>query len=318
MIQVNAQDIALLHEIIDCILRGKPARRYHAPANAQETEFDGLAQAIDRLVDEYETLSRFAEALSRGDLEAEPPRGWMLALQSMKNLHASLRHLTWKTQQVARGDFTQRVDFMGEFSVSFNWMVEQLSANRDALLQKNAELETASRTDPLTGLPNRRGANEVFAREFLRADRTQRTNAVLVVDIDHFKRINDTFGHDAGDAVLVNVAHTLSGGVRKIDLCARWGGEEFLVLLTETDLVAALEVAERLRSRVIALRTRFNDTDIGATISIGLALCQKGEGVDSCIGRSDGCLYRAKEAGRNQIWYQDGADASPQAYTNAR
>ncbi|MDX9973930.1 MAG: GGDEF domain-containing protein [FCB group bacterium] len=308
MLSVKEEHVDRLTAVVSGIVEGTTPSLLELPFDASVNELTQLACYVNVLIAEYNTLAKFASSISRGDLDCESPRGGMHALHSLKNLHANLRHLTWKTEQIARGDFSQRVDFMGDFSKSFNSMVEQLASARQELLRKNDELDTVSRTDPLTGLLNRRGAGEIIDRELHRAKRTKRPFVICMADIDHFKKINDTHGHDAGDAVLVNVAQALMKQVRQEDLCARWGGEEFLILLTETELLPALAAGERLRLAVEAGATPCNGIDVQATISAGMSVYNDGEDIDSCVRRSDLCLYKAKEGGRNQIWFQESPD----------
>lgn len=158
-------------------------------------------------------------------------------------------------------------------------------------------------TDALTGLHNRRYALPHLARIADRATTTGRQFAVMVLDLDHFKAINDTLGHPAGDAVLVEVAERLRSNLRAVDLIARIGGEEFLVALPDTTLEAARATAERLR-RVVGNRpVRLKDgTSVTVTLSIGLALGGQGTyGVEELIGLADTALLDSKAEGRNQV-----------------
>jgi diguanylate cyclase (GGDEF)-like protein len=154
--------------------------------------------------------------------------------------------------------------------------------------------------DPLTGLANRRAADARLEAERLRAGRSAEPLSVLMLDLDHFKRINDLHGHAAGDAVLVAVAQVLREELRGIDLAARHGGEEFLALLPGTDARAALEVAERLRARIAGQSIAWHDRELRITTSIGAATLDAGESVPSLIGRADAALYQAKAAGRDR------------------
>ncbi len=303
--------IARITEAIQSLMSGKVPEPIHLPPELPEGELGALTRCANRLIYEYGSVQPFLYALSRGDLDYQAPRGRMALVDCAKNLQANLRHLTWKTQQVAKGDLSQRVDFMGEFSESFNAMVEKLASNREELLRKNQELETASQTDSLTGLRNRRGIGELLRRETHRAERSTRSFAIMIADIDHFKRVNDTHGHDAGDAVLVEIARILQDHTRGGDLCVRWGGEEFLILLVEMDLPQAVAVAERARLGVESARIMHNGQNISVTVSIGLSIHRDEDDVAQCIKRSDVCLYRAKETGRNQVCFQDGSDGSP-------
>ncbi len=159
-----------------------------------------------------------------------------------------------------------------------------------------------ARIDPLTGLANRRGFDERFAQVVQETDRYGGAAALILVDIDHFKLINDTFGHDGGDAVLVAVSASLADGRRTVDIAARLGGEEFAILLPQTDARGAREVAERLRKRVEALTVRTNSGEARATASFGVSeyAARAGE-ADRVVERADQALYAAKRNGRNRV-----------------
>jgi diguanylate cyclase (GGDEF)-like protein len=164
------------------------------------------------------------------------------------------------------------------------------------------QLITLATVDSLTGLLNRRSFFERGEAAYADARRGQRPLSVLMIDADHFKRINDTHSHAAGDAVLRALAATLRQEVRGADLVARIGGEEFAVLLPEAGLVSAQQTAERLRSVIASRPVRFASGDIALTVSIGLAV---GAGVDSdlasLLARADRALYAAKANGRDRI-----------------
>ena len=157
-------------------------------------------------------------------------------------------------------------------------------------------------TDPLTGLHNRRYLDAHLNSAVARAAATEKPVCVLLFDIDHFKAVNDTYGHGAGDEVLRDFADRLRQGVRGIDLVARYGGEEFVLVMPETDASFAASVAERLRSDVekVRFRTRAG-ARIPVTVSIGLAEWQHADSAEALIGRADEALYRAKRAGRNRV-----------------
>ena len=163
-------------------------------------------------------------------------------------------------------------------------------------------LEELATTDALTGLPNRRQFTELAARELLRADRVERPLSLLVIDADHFKAINDRHGHVAGDEVLRTLGRVLRDTVRVTDLICRWGGEELVVLLPDTDLDQAAEVAERIRRACADSVTRHGDVAIPVTVSIGVAARAADEHVlEAILDRADQAMYAAKSAGRNTI-----------------
>jgi len=184
-------------------------------------------------------------------------------------------------------------------------------ALQDELRAKNRQLEellervhSMAITDPLTGLFNRRHFQELLKKEFGRVQRYSTPFSILMLDIDHFKRINDRFGHQAGDSVLREFASLISSSIRKdIDIVARWGGEEFIVLLPQTTLDEARETALRLLSKVSSFRFSALPPTKNVTTSIGVASAPS-EGVDSVeklIKLADNALYKAKELGRNRV-----------------
>ena len=161
--------------------------------------------------------------------------------------------------------------------------------------------------DPLTGLYNRRHLEERLSAELAAAQRHQRLVSVLMVDVDHFKRINDDHGHMAGDEALKMVAYVLRGAIRKEDVLARFGGEEFVVVARETGLAGARALGERIRRAVERSRCQWQGRDlaltvsIGVTVSIGLTDYVAGETDRDMIQSADQALYLAKQAGRNRV-----------------
>lgn len=168
------------------------------------------------------------------------------------------------------------------------------------------EMRTLAHTDALTGLANRRAAQEVLGREVARAARYDRDLAVLMLDLDRFKVLNDTFGHPVGDRLLVALAERLRAHVRASDVVARWGGEEFVVVAPETAMPFSQQLGEQLRLQ-IAQGPFLGGHRI--TVSVGVASFREGDDVDVLIARSDAALYQAKASGRNRVVVDDGADA---------
>jgi diguanylate cyclase (GGDEF)-like protein len=178
-----------------------------------------------------------------------------------------------------------------------------LEASQRRAFALEMELQREARTDPLTALDNRRAIEERGPLELKRASRAGVPVALILCDIDHFKAINDRHGHESGDAVLRSVAGTLRTALRETDLLSRWGGEEFLALLVDTDVRRAAEVAERMRASVEAVS--LVGTADHATISVGIATRQEvGEVTtawEALVKEADEHLYRAKRAGRNRV-----------------
>ena len=166
-----------------------------------------------------------------------------------------------------------------------------------------ATLQTLSVTDALTGVPNRRYWDLRLAEEIARAQRYRYPLAVLMVDIDHFKRVNDTYGHQVGDVALQQVASRLRSNLRRTDVLARYGGEEFGVLAPQTSLEAAKVLAERLRHAIASEPIWVNsDLSIPLTISVGVAVFpEHGQNESDLVAAADAALYRAKEEGRNCV-----------------
>ena len=157
-------------------------------------------------------------------------------------------------------------------------------------------------TDPLTGLYNRRHFEDNLEREFLRASRYNNELSFAIIDIDFFKKVNDTYGHSAGDYVLKEVAYLILQNLRKTDMVFRYGGEEFTIIITETPIERAVVPLERLRKAVEEYPFNHNGQKIQVTISVGVSeVSKKIETVNQLFEDADKALYKAKENGRNQI-----------------
>lgn len=161
--------------------------------------------------------------------------------------------------------------------------------------------EEASRTDPLTGLLNRRGFLEASDGALVRGRRSGRPISVILVDLDHFKRVNDSLGHAAGDTALQAVAACLRSTLRGQDIAARWGGEEFILLLPETERAGALHKADALRLAVSALPIRCGQERIAVTMSAGVAEHAAARNLEETIARADHALFKAKQEGRDRV-----------------
>ncbi len=185
-------------------------------------------------------------------------------------------------------------------------MLEILSAELGGALRMVglvAEARRIAATDPLTGLMNRRAFVEIIARDRSRAEKNEHPWSVLLLDVDHFKRVNDTYGHDAGDAVLQGVAAVVARIARKSDHVARWGGEEFVVALVQTADAGARIAAERVRRAIAEARFALpNGELISATASVGLASATALDWqLDDLVQRADKAMYNAKHRGRNRV-----------------
>lgn len=196
------------------------------------------------------------------------------------------------------------------FIITFYWMrkihvlnkklivsEKNLKKIAEELEKKNVLFEAAATTDVLTGLKNRLYFNKRVDEEFERFNIYKEKISLLIIDLDHFKRINDTYGHISGDEVLKNVSSKLQSKLRKSDLLARWGGEEFIVLLPGTTIDEAIDIAEKLRKEAESLVHENNEV---VTISIGVSTLLESESIASWTDRTDKALYHAKRQGRNR------------------
>lgn len=165
------------------------------------------------------------------------------------------------------------------------------------LTQDKRIISNIAQRDPLTGLLNRRGLQSSLARQLSQS----KTVAIVLMDIDYFKLINDDYGHDAGDSVLKNFAKLIAEGIRKHDLLARVGGEEFLLILPDVEQDAAVTIAEKLRTKVELFCFTHDDTKIPVTVSLGITVAKDEFEFDKLTKQADMALYQAKNSGRNRV-----------------
>jgi len=177
----------------------------------------------------------------------------------------------------------------------------RLKAQKTELADALARIQEMATRDDLTLLTNRRHMTELMAYEKLRHDRKGHTLCLALLDIDWFKRVNDTHGHAAGDQVLRGFAQQALSAIRSTDVLARWGGEEFLLMLPDTELVPATQVLGRIQAKVSALRLAAADATLQVTFSAGMTASRPGEPLSNAIERADRAMYTAKAAGRNRI-----------------
>jgi len=225
--------------------------------------------------------------------------GLLLGYGLARGLVGDLRRLGRAAGQLADGHDHVRAQVHGrgalrELATAFNDMATRIAAQKAALTE-------VAISDPLTGLHNRRAFQVRLAEEVERTRRSQAPFALLLVDLDHFKQVNDQFGHQAGDQALQAVAAVLHQELRAVDLPARIGGEEFAVLLPNTAEHGALEAAERLRAAIAAQPIPHQHTTLTITASVGVAWCPAhADTGDGLLRVADQALYQAKRAGRNR------------------
>ncbi|MCU0824461.1 MAG: GGDEF domain-containing protein [Leptospira sp.] len=176
------------------------------------------------------------------------------------------------------------------------------------LTDLNEKLLAIAMTDPLTGLPNRRAFMSNLDIELARKNRSAGEYPIsfILFDLDYFKNVNDNFGHDAGDQVLQEFSKIVKQSLRKQDFPARWGGEEFIVVLPDTDLEGALVVAEKIRKSVLLVQLELDNVQIRCSVSSGVAVLKdKDSSPETIIKKADECLYEAKKRGRNQVFAEN-------------
>lgn len=218
---------------------------------------------------------------------------------------AALALATGGDVDVLRSNLVQALTLMATFSVVLLGSMGFVFMSRDRADESNRLL--AAR-DPLTGAANRRALIAALDRDVARAIRTREPIALMMVDIDHFKAVNDRYGHPAGDQVLCSVVDVLRSRVRSQDLVGRYGGEEFMVLLPDTTLAGAVELARQLCLAVEASRCRCEGLEIAVTVSIGVfgGVLNKSDSWDMLIAAADRALYAAKKNGRNRVEVSSG------------
>lgn len=252
------------------------------------------------------------------------------ARREMKRAHAVAKDLERITQSVKRNlaqhhssiaRFKDRVSALSEQHDEAAWrdlcreaeeilgptlqLASQIALAYDEIRRQSSHLMsfTEVRTDALTGICNRRALDETLSVQFALKQRYGGQFSVALIDIDHFKQVNDTHGHLAGDQTLARLARLLDESARDTDVVARYGGEEFVVVMPHTDLDGACLFSERLRQGV--------QREMEVTVSIGVAMIGDDDAPATLLGRADAALYAAKSAGRNQVFQHDGQSHGP-------
>ncbi|MCA8912679.1 MAG: diguanylate cyclase [Planctomycetes bacterium] len=212
--------------------------------------------------------------------------------------------LYWFTREIRfvgpSQDVTRAIPFMN-VGVVFTAMGMLAVYFRLATATTERRLKLLASTDELTGLTNRRRMLEHIREELVRMKRSGKPAALVMADIDHFKQVNDRHGHQAGDVVLIGVSDELRERLRSQDFISRWGGEEFLFLLPETEVQGALVAAEKLRAAVGDSVIEFNGKELKVNMTFGVAPLDPAVGIDESISRADNALYEGKKAGRNRV-----------------
>jgi len=203
-------------------------------------------------------------------------------------------------QSLGQLKLTRKKKFTGEETLLLEYLLCGLVYPLRNAISYTAAL-TAAAQDPLTGVNNRSAMNSTIIREADLARRHETPLSLLELDIDHFKQVNDTYGHAAGDVVLKAIASVIENCIRSSDIIFRAGGEEFIILLSNTHKKGALLLAERIRKTIEKYNFNYHDTTIPVTASIGVACFEKGDDSESLYEKTDSALYQAKQNGRNCV-----------------
>lgn len=253
------------------------------------------SEEFKKLYNNILDIRLLSSSLNKGNLDRPiGNKGFVLA--NLKALQSNLRHLTWQTKKIAEGDFSQSVDFLGEFSDSFNKMTKKLR-------ESNVQLQELASLDALTKMPNRRSLTEFLDNIFIK----HQEMCMFMIDIDHFKYVNDNYGHDVGDEVLVHISHILTQQLRNTDFISRYGGEEFLAILPGTSLDVACKIAARIIYTIGQTPLKISTGgSISMTVSIGISTKNNADqSYKEVIKRCDEALYAAKNSGRNKFCVYD-------------
>ncbi|WP_371323854.1 sensor domain-containing diguanylate cyclase [Dechloromonas sp. ZY10] len=230
-------------------------------------------------------------------------------------LHVNyLPELKWRlfvelNEDVALADIRQTLRFNLLISLAVTLLIVSLS--HLTLARYHRHIEQAATTDKLTGLLNRHAASALVDQLLASQRRSGQAFSILLADLDHFKQINDRYGHGTGDEVLRNAAKIFRNALRGSDFAVRWGGEEFLIVLQDCPEAEALQVAEKIRGALAAARLADDSDDLQVTVSIGVSEYRPGERPEQTVGRADRGLYQAKHGGRNRV--RAGTDEAPAA-----
>ncbi len=275
-----------------------------------------LAKALHTTLDAETLVRLFArhaeEVVPHDGIRYHHPEAGIEVREGHPESHSCSYDLVLDDRGLGNVTFTRARPFSPEETST----LEDLLANlvhplRNALLYREA-LDAAAR-DPLTGVSNRTGLAPTLEREVELARRHGTDLAVVMFDADRFKEINDRHGHGAGDAVIKALASCITQQIRDSDLVFRYGGEEFVVVLSNTDLEGARRLAERVREAVASLELRAGGAAIPLTVSAGVATLEPGEDAASLLHRADLAMYRAKKAGRNQVACDPGTEIASEA-----
>lgn len=243
-------------------------------------------------------------------LLADPENAGNPLRYALDELYAEYRSLLYQIDRITRiSDRYQSVSREQKESLTGRYhkqlrqleKIARISDRYQSMMRDlNEALKDASTKDALTGIGNRRMLMESLKAETARADRLERPLTLVLIDVDRFKSVNDAYGHEAGDKVLVRIANAIRSGVRDYDLCGRWGGEEFMVIMPEIVAAEGAGVVERMRLAITGVEMMAGGEPLQISASFGIAERKPGESISDTINRADAALFEAKRNGRNR------------------
>lgn len=240
----------------------------------------------------------------------------LVYLNRPNEIHVQLELLLWFSLSATFLQFSGLGGHIANLRGKVKRHYKELGKRNVELEQALQRIEELAMRDELTGVFNRRFLMETIRNEKLRCDRTGTAFALCILDVDHFKQVNDRHGHVAGDQVLQAIAKTAGGALRQTDYFGRYGGEEFALVLTGTVADGAMVIAERVRGMIEALDFSVISPQFRVTVSIGIAAVHRGEDTEEAFKRADKALYLAKESGRNRCIIADAAATAAGAETS--
>lgn len=245
----------------------------------------------------------FCDALKEGNLNFRTEEK-SYTIGQLKSIQTELRNLVWQLQELANGNNYIHSVFTGEIGESFNTMIERLNLTIKEIREVSKTYEEVSSHDPLTGCHSKKALKKEFLQSINKAAKNQQNCGLFVLDLDQFKSVNDTFGHNTGDMVLKHFVKKIYDTIRDSDLCCRLGGEEFAVLFPNTTQEILMRIDERLRNNIAKINIERKNAVITCTYSAGITLFPAHHATESSlqkiIGFAEKLLHEAKENGKNR------------------
>ncbi len=306
---VQSKHTSEKHEIKGLHIQSNKAQRYIQPVIHPQTDLindtrQRLTQTLQMSLDVKDILKSFfhhsRELINFNALEYHHETDDFNLVLGKKSVHSCNYRLHTQEGNLGEIIFSSKKRFLESDMAQIESLIGLLIYPLRNALRYREALQTAL-TDALTGTGNRVALDNALRREAQLVNRYDQDTSLLMLDIDYFKKINDSYGHRIGDAVLKEVAAIIQSVSRTTDMTFRYGGEEFVVILSKTDCQGAAIIAERIRQFIARLLVPAGVQNVKTTISIGISTLQKGDSITELLEQADQALYRAKDLGRNQV-----------------